>query len=247
MSESRPVSGRVVAASDALFRPVRAGSAFEEAVERLLQAIKLGVVVRGDRLPSERELAGRLGLSRATLREAIRTLQELGFVESRLGRYGGAFVVYPPRRGARASPRRRPIPRAAIEDALVFREAVEIGAAVAAARTGLSAREASYLRQRLADVERAPLARYRQADSRLHLAVAELAGSTSLLAAVADARLRVNDLLDAIPLLPPNLVHANRQHAALVDAVVGGDADRARRVLEAHLHGTAALLRGFLG
>ena len=82
----------VARADEALFRPVRAGNPFEETVERLLQAIKLGVVAPGDRLPSERDLAARLNVSRVTLREAIRALTEAGYVESRRGRYGGTFV-----------------------------------------------------------------------------------------------------------------------------------------------------------
>lgn len=82
----------MVNAGEALFRPVRAGNAFEETVERLLQAIRLGVVGAGERLPSERELAERLGVSRVTLREAIRALSDAGYVESRRGRYGGTFV-----------------------------------------------------------------------------------------------------------------------------------------------------------
>jgi acyl-CoA reductase-like NAD-dependent aldehyde dehydrogenase len=48
---------------DAVFRPVRGGNAFEETVERLLQAVKLGLVQDGERLPPERELSGRLGVS----------------------------------------------------------------------------------------------------------------------------------------------------------------------------------------
>ena len=63
---------------DVAFRPVRSGNAFEETVERLLRAIKLGAVGHGEKLPPERELATRLGISRVTLREAIRALQEAG-------------------------------------------------------------------------------------------------------------------------------------------------------------------------
>ena len=59
-----------------LLGPVRAGNAFEETVERLLTVIKLGVIPPGDRFPAERELAGLLGVSRITLREAIRALQQ---------------------------------------------------------------------------------------------------------------------------------------------------------------------------
>jgi DNA-binding FadR family transcriptional regulator len=86
-----PVSG-LTRADEAVFRPVREGNAFEETVERLLQAIRLGVVVSGERLPAERDLAVRFRVSRVTLREAIRALADAGYVESRRGRYGGTFV-----------------------------------------------------------------------------------------------------------------------------------------------------------
>jgi len=76
-----------------LLRPVREGNAFEETVERLLTVIKLGVVGPGERFPAERELAAQLGISRPTLREAIRELQQAGYVESRRGRSGGTFVT----------------------------------------------------------------------------------------------------------------------------------------------------------
>jgi DNA-binding FadR family transcriptional regulator len=76
-----------------MWRPVRGGNAFEITVARLAQAIRLGAVGVGERLPPERELADRLQVSRVTLREAIRALREAGFLESRRGRTGGTFVV----------------------------------------------------------------------------------------------------------------------------------------------------------
>ncbi len=63
---------------DLLFRPVRAGNAFEETVERLLQTIRLGVVGPGGRLPTEREMAARFKVSRETVREAIGALKQAG-------------------------------------------------------------------------------------------------------------------------------------------------------------------------
>ena len=77
-----------------VWRPVRGGgNAFEITVARLAQAIKLGLVAVGERLPAERELADRLKVSRVTLREAIRALREAGLLESRRGRTGGTFVL----------------------------------------------------------------------------------------------------------------------------------------------------------
>jgi len=123
-----------------VLRPIRSGNAFEETVERLLHTIKLGVVRPGERLPAERDLANRLRVSRETLREAIGSLREAGYLESRRGRSGGTFVVTDSVPGAR---NRRLKPSAAarndLEDALAYRLAVESGAAQSAARRSLRA------------------------------------------------------------------------------------------------------------
>lgn len=233
-------------ATEAVLRPARTGNAFEDALERLLQAVKLGVFRHGDRLPPSRDLAVRLGISRVTLREALHSLAAAGYLELRRGRSGGSFVTYrPPVRPADLAP---PRTRAAeLDDVFVYREAVEVGAAAAAARTPLTDVQTAYLRRREEEVAGASPRDYRQADSRLHLAIAELTGSASLVAAVADARTRVCDLLDRIPLLEPNLAHSSRQHADVVTAILRRDPDAAARHMRDHLAGTAALLRGFLG
>ncbi|MEU1026347.1 GntR family transcriptional regulator, partial [Streptomyces sp. NPDC005904] len=94
---SHPEEGRSPVSRDAdgltpVLRPVRAGNGFEEALEQILQVVRLGLVPGGERLPSERELADRLGISRVTLREVLKVLTDQGLVESRRGRYGGTFV-----------------------------------------------------------------------------------------------------------------------------------------------------------
>ncbi|MFF1610830.1 FadR/GntR family transcriptional regulator [Amycolatopsis sp. NPDC058278] len=236
-------STSVVNAGEALFRPVRTGNAFEETVERLLQAIRLGVVGAGERLPSERELAERLGVSRVTLREAIRALSDAGYVESRRGRYGGTFVhdtlPAPPEPGGK-------VDTVSLEDALSLRYVLETGAAEMAAARSLSPADRQHLTGTLAEAAGADLDDYRRKDSRLHLAIAEVTASGSLTTAMADARTRVNQLLDRIPLLPPNLEHSNAQHEAIVDAILAGDAPAARRAMAEHIEGTASLLRAFL-
>lgn len=231
----------------AAFRPVRDGNAFEETVERLLQAIKLGVVGYGERLPPERELAPRLGISRVTLREAIRALQEEGYVEPRRGRHGGTFVTY-----RRRPPEQGDLERVAtgmgaeLADALTFRMALETGTAQLLAGTTLDGDRRTVLTQRLADVNTAAPEDYRRLDTLFHLTIAELTGSPLLAAACADARMRLNDLLNAIPVLHRNIEHAAGQHAAIVDAVLAGDPAAAGRAVSEHLEGTAALLRAFL-
>src|SRR5919198_5732754 len=135
-------------ADDAVFRPVRAGNAFEEAVERLLQSIKLGLVAPGERLPPERDLATRLGVSRVTLREAIRALQQAGYVESRRGRYGGTFVNATLPRARRVGLRRLARELGpSLDDALTFREVLETGAAEAAAARQLTEAERDHIKE----------------------------------------------------------------------------------------------------
>jgi DNA-binding FadR family transcriptional regulator len=227
--------------------PVRQGNAFEETVERLLTVIKLGMVADGERFPPERELAAQLGISRLTLREALGELQRAGYVCSRRGRSGGTFVTY-----TRPEPDHGELRRLAAQDgdklseALIFRLAVESGAAEALAIGGISPDGRAALLARLADVNGAGPQDYRRLDTLFHLSIAELTGSSLLLAACTDARLRLNDLLNAIPVLQRNIDHTAIQHCAIVTAILAGDAPTARAAVTEHLAGTGALLRGFL-
>ncbi len=233
-----------------MLRPVRAGNAFEETVERLLTAIRLGLVGPGEKFPAERDLAAQLGVSRLTLREALRSLQQAGFVESRRGRFGGTFVMAsPPAPGRAELLRQLREDGARLDDVLTFRMAVETGAAqlLAQAVAGpIPPAAAEVLPARLAALATAGPQDYRRLDTLFHLAIAELTGSPLLAAACADARMRTNDLLNAIPVLPRNIDHTAAQHTAIVAAILSGDPDRARRAVAEHLEGTSALLRGFL-
>jgi DNA-binding FadR family transcriptional regulator len=238
-----------------LWRPVRGGNAFEITVSRLAQAIRLGLVGAGDRLPAERELAERLQVSRVTLREAIRALREAGILESRRGRTGGTFVVSPAATGVDKG-RRRPKGGAAelarqmgdaLHDALDFRRVLEPGAAGLAATRTLAAADRQQLVACLAASRDRDPATRRVADSRLHLAVAAASGSPSLATAVADVQLTLDRLLASIPVIKKNLDHSDRQHTRIVDAILAGDAAAARATMEEHCDATAELLRGLLG
>ncbi|HEV2373255.1 MAG TPA: FCD domain-containing protein [Streptosporangiaceae bacterium] len=234
----------------ALLTPVRSGNAFEETVERLLMAIKLGLVATGHRFPPERELADMLGVSRLTLREAISALRQAGYVESRRGRQGGTFVTYTRPAPDPGEARRIALDKPAeLADALTFRLVVETGAAQVLAQvmaTGCDERRRGVLQSRLADVNNATPGDYRRLDTLFHLAIAELTGSCLLSAACTDARMRLNDLLNAIPVLQHNIVHTAQQHTAITEAILAGDPEAARCAVAEHLDGTAALLRGFL-
>jgi DNA-binding FadR family transcriptional regulator len=237
---------------DPAWRPVRGGNAFEITVARLVQAIKLGMVAVGERLPAERDLAERLRVSRVTLREAIAALRDAGYLESRRGRAGGTFVVSSVASGPPGATRPDPGELAremgeSLHDALDFRRVVEPGAAGLAATRALSAADRQHLVACLATSRDRDAGRRRTADSRLHLAIAAASGSPSLTAAVADVQLGLDRLLAAIPVIPRNLDHSDDQHARVVDAILAGDAAGARLVMEEHCDGTAELIRGLLG
>jgi GntR family transcriptional repressor for pyruvate dehydrogenase complex len=231
-------------ADDVVFRPVRGGNAFEDTVARLLQAVRLGLVEPGGALPPERDLAVRFSVSRDTVRDAIRSLSDAGYLVARRGRYGGTFVSerLPVEQGTAAS-----FTTAEIDDVLALREILEVGAARAAAARSLSASDRETLWQRLTETSAASVDDYRRLDSRLHLTIAQLVGAPSVVSHIADSRTRVNELLDHIPLLPLNIAHSNRQHEAIVAAVLTGSADGAAEAMSEHLEGSAVLLRGFLG
>jgi DNA-binding FadR family transcriptional regulator len=229
-----------------VFSPVPVRNAFEVTVQRLASSIRLGVLAGGERLPPERELAETLGVSRVTLREAIKALRAADLVESRRGRGGGTFVVAP----TAASPTRAkqidPAVMPALNDTLELRRIVEPGAAALAASRTLSAADRATLARCLREAtDCAPEVR-RLADSRLHMAIAAAGESTSVAAVVADVQMRLTELLRAIPVIPANIQHSDRQHAAIVAAILAGQPELARSEMEEHIDGTAALLRGLL-
>ncbi len=238
----------------AVLRPVRTGNPFESTVARLGSAVRLGIFSDGERLPAERELAERLGVSRQTVREAIAALRAAGLVRTQRGRAGGSVVTYggPAAAGSSAVEQSHggpPLPDpAGLADVLDFRRVVEPGAARLAAGQALTAEQRGWLVESLQAVTAAPdPAAHRLADSRLHLAVAALGGSARLLDAVTGVQASLTELLAAIPVLAINIGHSNRQHAAVVQAVLAGRADAARAVMEEHCDDTAALLRGLIG
>jgi GntR family transcriptional regulator, transcriptional repressor for pyruvate dehydrogenase complex len=81
--------------SGGLFDPVAVTRASSAIVDQIRNAILTARVKQGDRLPPERELAAQFGVSRVTVRDALRALEATGLVEIRVGARGGAFVSAP--------------------------------------------------------------------------------------------------------------------------------------------------------
>ncbi len=233
--------------SESVLRTVRGHHAFEGCVEQLGTAIRLGVYPRGSTLPAERDLAERLGVSRATLREAIAALRAADFVSTTRGRGGGTVVSYRPKRPSATRARALASRTGQLRDMLVFRRVVEPGACYIAAERDLSEEQRDFLVTAHDAVATASgAAEHRQADSRFHLAIAAVSGSELTMRAVAAVQSDLHDMLSAIPVLDKNIDHSSQQHRLILDAVLEGTPTRARRVMESHCDDTAALLRGLL-
>jgi GntR family transcriptional repressor for pyruvate dehydrogenase complex len=75
-----------------LFKPMKTVRVFEEISSKIREYIVSGVLKPGDKLPSERELANQFQVGRMVLREALRILEQSGFIQIKQGSEGGAFV-----------------------------------------------------------------------------------------------------------------------------------------------------------
>jgi DNA-binding FadR family transcriptional regulator len=227
----------------AVFARVRSQTAFEETVDQLGTAIKLGLLAPGSQLPPERELCARLGIARSTLRQALTALSQSGHVYATRGRHGGTFVADPQ---PPADPPSQEM-LAQWRQTCDHRLAVELGVAVLAAERAesgdLDALEevAFALEDALED-----FAAYRQADIRLHVGLAEATRSAMLVREMTEVQGAMSDLISYIAHPPEVLSSSNAQHHRLLAAVRERDAMQAARVMTEHLKGTEHVLAGLL-
>ena len=93
MTAARP--SRVDGVADSIFAPVAVARASSAIAEQIRTAILSGRLKAGDRLSPERELAEQFGVSRVTVRDALRSLEAMGLIAVKVGARGGAFVTAP--------------------------------------------------------------------------------------------------------------------------------------------------------
>lgn len=214
--------------------------------DRILAAVAVGVLQPGEQLPSERELAEILTVSRTTIRQALARLAALGIIESRRGRAGGTFVA--DRGAVDASTTRRVLEpirremeslhdyRALIQESLTRTAAIRHDASHDAA---ISAALAAYI---AADGVTAS----RLADRALHDAIAAAAGNEHLADLARELSSRVNLGFAAEPYSAELRETARQQHRAIVDAVLAGEPERAGRLADEHFRLTSGRAWGVL-
>ncbi|HEX2702328.1 MAG TPA: FCD domain-containing protein [Solirubrobacteraceae bacterium] len=228
---------------DVVFSPVRSQTAFEETVERLGTAIRLGLLLPGTRLPAERELCMKLGIARSTLRQALTALSQGGLLHASRGRGGGTFVADP-------QPPTEP-PSAELvsnwREVSDCRLAVEVGiVALAAERAGDTALDGLAALVDLMERQLADFPAYRQSDVLFHVGLAESTGSQRLVAAMTSTQGEMTGLISLIMHPPEVLRSANRQHRRLVEALTARDGPRAARIMAEQVRATEHVLAGLL-
>ncbi|MDL4774411.1 MULTISPECIES: FadR/GntR family transcriptional regulator [Thermomonosporaceae] len=222
-------------------RPARTG---EQVAHRLATAIALGEFTLGDRLPSERDLATLLQVSRESVRAALRLLAGSGLVETRRGRGGGAFVRAEWGEVSESAVRGALLDRwEEFEQLFDYRRLVEAMIARTAAERATGA-DRDAVRRALAGFDGAATpAEAREFDVALHQAVARATGNPRLVRLHERLLSEVSLGVSAEPYTWAIYEEARPHHHALADAITAGDGDAAARIAERHFAITEVAVR----
>ena len=233
--------------------PVRQIAAHELVLDQLRRSMETGQFRPGDTLPSERDLAEMLDVSRTVVRAAIAVLEREGLIVVRRGR-GGGFIVQAPHYDAAEARRMMRENKVALRDAYDYRVIVE-GAAARLAAQRRRASELSELRRLLKGMDTAlqasleaqtphKVVEFQTLDTAFHKGIARAARNPSLCDAVSDARGRMWLPVGAIfGRLEEN---ANDCHEDILNAIEAQDGDLAAETMETHINDTRRTLETWL-
>lgn len=225
----------------------------ESLAGELRRAIALGAFEPGARLPSERTLADRLGVSRMTVRAAMRILAQDGLVTTVRGRSGGTVVATTASTVARSADAASSIDAFALQvrDNLECRLAVEPLAAALAAERATDEERQTLLG--LAEIPASGIRHYRMLDSRLHMAIARAAHNESLLPIIEQLRSEFFLWADAAwarldwDVLSPREQDFGHSHRSLVRAIAEGHEKASRRMMQRHIEEGLTQIKAVIG
>jgi len=225
------------------FVPAQRVRSFDHIVGQIRDAIASGGIAPGERLPSERDLGATFGVSRTTLREALRALEAQGVLEIRTGSRGGAFVAEPSSE----------LVAAALGALLRFRSAT--ARELAEFRVPFEAENAAWAARRadpaaLAELEHivgdvaarvddagVPWSEVAALEVRFHDAVARATGNSvraAIMSAILDALQRAFTAVP-VPAGSPLRGELARELREIVNAIHSGDADAAGEAMRDHV------------
>ena len=224
--------------SHALISPVHVPMASEVLAERLRELIVQGRIQPGDFLPSERDLVTESGLSRTSVRDALRVLETDGLITTKVGRTGGSMVTLPGRasvaRSVELFVRTHGI---RLESLLECRVAVEPTLARLAARHRTEAQlaEISAIHETfVASVDDVP--RYKTINLDWHLAIARASANEPLMALMEAISMPIRDAMDYRHVTTPDLRReAVKAHTVILKAIAERDGEAAFKRMERHV------------
>jgi len=209
----------------------------EEVRLQIERAIRQGDFAPGERLPSERELVETFGVSRVSVREAIRSLEAVGLVRVHQGR--GAFVS--DRRSGLGEQMARWLQahRDEVLELLGVRGALDELAAASSVEhhdpekiDGIVAAQDAF---RTAVEAQAPVEELASLDINFHLAIAEASGNRLLYDLLSDLHLYLAESRHLALAAPGRPMQSAAEHAAIVEAIVAGDPAGARASTSRHI------------
>jgi GntR family transcriptional repressor for pyruvate dehydrogenase complex len=214
------------------------------AAQTLQRQILAGTYKTGQMLPGQRDLADTLGISRASLREALSMLEALGFIRSLPGKgtlvtAGGKSSADSGSNGTHASAPSSTQLQATFQLRYVF----EPAAAALAARLADSQATVRLWRMQARFEETlnsVDLVNASQADLEFHQLIAELSGNPGLLQVTHDFASRISDSLRRPFADHTRIWESAAEHRAIVTAIAAGDADAARAAMQTHMLQTTA-------
>lgn len=218
-----------------MFEQLQHKRIYEEVVEMIIRRIRLGVLKVGQKLPPERVLAEEMGVSRTSLREALRSLESMGYIYSVTG--GGNYV-----NSVSIENVLSPLSAMMAQDTRLASDIIDVRLHLEVHMAREAAKHAG--KQQTAQIYSAILEMQGEVeqggngilgDNRFHLEIARASGNkafaiiTELVGSLlAESRKATLDI-------PGQPAKSIEDHLAIFEAVRDGDGDRAAAAMEAHL------------
>ncbi|MCL4486621.1 MAG: FadR family transcriptional regulator [Chloroflexi bacterium] len=225
-------------ATEPIFHTVRVARASEDIVLQVKDHIFSGKLAPGDRLPSEKELAEQFGLSRTTVRDALRVLESQNLISIKVGAGGGAFVARPSATTiSEALTDMLRMQGASSRELIEARRAIEMTTARLAAERA-TAEDLQAMRAAIDGAHQAQSSgdpHFTPHSVNFHVAMAKAAKNRVLLFTVSSFQTLFYETLEKI--IPDEQMGARaiQDHEKLLDAIAAHDSERATRIMNEHL------------
>lgn len=236
------VEANAPAVEDSMFHRVNVDRASQVIVDQIKLLIGQGRLAPGDRLPSERELCNQFGVSRVTVREALRVLEANGLVAIRVGAQGGAFLTSPSAEqvgeGLANLLRLSPLTASAVTEARQVVELAVLPLVIERATSDDIAELVELLDRADAEADHGRYSMHSSAD--FHIRVAACTHNAAIEMLVQSFHGPMLMSLEEAQVVAPLMGRKGAQeHRALVEAIERRDLESARTIMGTHLRRTA--------